>query len=287
MQSNETSIPDDEIDFGLAGRKVKTFVNYPVRLLLTNIKITLAFIFAALLISIVIKYIVPRTYQSSFIIRPNDRTEKFHLKMIGDLQTMLKHKDYNTIAAELKISDDIARSLRKISAENPYVKNRTDSINNTEVTLETLDYNNLMPIQEGILSYLENNPYFHKITELQKKQVIQSLELVETDLERLDKLKLLQIETYHKIGTFGQNSLLLNDMVNPTSVYTMAAERMNKKSLLLGELAFLGNFQVVKNCVIVRHHHWPPRILVTCLWLVPFALLICFLFLHFRRRPAK
>lgn len=129
----------------------------------------------------------------------------------------------------------------------PFVKKRTDSINKTGITIDTYDYNQLIPIQNSILKYLEENPYFKKISELQKKQINQSLELVEGDLERLDKLKQLRIKSYDKIGMPNQNSLLLNDMINPTQVYTMAAECMNNKAALLAQLVFIDNFQLVKD----------------------------------------
>jgi hypothetical protein len=281
------SIPDDEIDLGRIGRRVKNTVTYPFRLWMSNIKTTLLFILFALAFAIAIKYALPRTYRSSFIIRPIDKNEKFHLKMIADVQQLLKNRDYNTIATELKLDVSTASSIAALYAVNPFVKNRTDSINNTEITIDTYDYNQLLHIQNSLLAYLENNPYFKKITELQKKQISQSLELVESDLFRLDKLKQLQINSYDKIGVPGQNALLLNDMVNPTQVYTMAAERMNKKASLLAQLAFLDNFQLVKSCVIVKQHRWPPRILLSFIILVPVLLLIEFLFLHYRRKPTS
>jgi hypothetical protein len=141
-----------------------------------------------------------------------------------------------------------------------------------------------MHLQNGILNYLEDNPYFKKIKSLQKRQATQSLELVEKDLERLDRLKQLQIETYAASGAGRQGVIPLNDLIHPTDVYSMAAERMNRKAALQAQLEFLDNFQLVKSCVVVKQHRWPPRILVTSLVTVPVFLFLCLLFLYFKNR---
>jgi hypothetical protein len=281
------SIPEDEIDLGNIGRRVKTVAVYPVSLWRNNIKTTLLFILAGILLAVAFKYATPKVYRSSFVIRPVDRTEKFHLKMINDIHSLLKIRDFKSISSELKINGEAARSIVKIEAYNPYAKNKGDSVNYTEVTIYTHDYNQLINLQRGILSYLENNPYFRKIAELQKKQVEQSLELVEKDLERLDKLKQLQIESYGRSGAGNQNLLPLNDLIDPTQVYSMAAERMNRKAGLMAQMQFLDNFQLVKSCVVVKHAHWPPRIMHTCLVTVPLALLLCFIFLHYKNNRVR
>jgi hypothetical protein len=283
MQVNDTKrIPEDEVDLSSIGGRINRMISYPFRLWIGNIKTTLLFILAAVLLAIAIKLFIPRVYRSSFIIRPNDKTEKFHLKIFADIQGLLRKKDYSTVSQELKIDLETAKSIVKIDTYNPYIKNRTDSINNTEVTIDTYEPNNLLNIQNRLLDYLEANPYYKKIKDLQKKQSEENLELVEKDLDRLNKLKQLQIENYGK-GTSG-NNLLLSDLVNPTAMYSMVSERMNKKAMIQAQLTFLNNFQLIKSCIHVKRHVFPPRILVMCLILIPVFLLLCFIFLHYKNR---
>jgi len=277
------NIPDDEIDLVRMGRRLQAILLYPFQQWYRYPRTTLLFILTGILVAVAIKYTLPKIYRSSFIIRPVDKTEKFHLKMIGDLQRLLKIRDYQSLSEELNIDDGSARSIAGIEVSNPYVKNRGDSINYTEVTIDAFDHNQLLHLQNGILNYLEGNPYFKKIKNLQKRQVTQSLELVEKDLERLDRLKQLQIETYAISGHGNKNLIPLNDLIHPTDVYSMAAERMNRKAALQAQLEFLDNFQLVKSCVVVKQHRWPPRILVTSLVTVPVFLLLCLLFLYFKK----
>jgi hypothetical protein len=284
--TSKNKIPDDEIDIGSITQKISRTISYVADLYIKNIFITLLFVFIAVVFSVTIKYSATKTYKSSFIIRPNDKTEKFHLKIIGDIQTLLKFGDFGGIARELKIDSLIAKSIKEIETVNPYVKNRTDSINSTEVTIEIRDYNNLLPVQNAILNYLEGNPYFHKIKELQKKQNELNMTYVNKDIQQLDSLKALQLNNY-RTQRSGTNSLLLNELINPTASYTVQAERITKKANLIAQLVFIDNFQLIKSCVPVKEPFWPPRILLICTIMVPLFLLLCFLFLHFKNRPKK
>lgn len=276
-------IPEDEIDIRSAGRKLLSMLIYPFVLFGKHLLITLAFVLAGILSSVAVKYAYAKTYKSSFIIRPNDRNEKFHLKMIGDIQTLLKQKDYGGVGRELNIDSTVASQIAGLQASNPFVKNRSDSLNYTEVTIETTSPANFLPVQTGILNYLEQNPYFKKIRELQMKQVEITLEQVNKDLVQLDSLKELQLARYsNNISLPEKGTFLLNELINPTATYTVSTERLNRRNALLAQKVFLDNFQLIKSCVLVKHHSWPPRILVTCLYLVPAALLLCFLFLLYK-----
>lgn len=277
-------IPDDEIDVRSIGKKILSFVAYIVSLLFSNIKTTIAFIVAAVLLAVSLKYIIPRTYKSSFIIRPNDKHEKFHVKILGDIKNLLKNQDFKTLASELHLSDSAARSIANITIVSPTYKATADSANYTEITLELTNYNQFIPIQNSIINYLENNPFFSRVRSLQEKIIDVETKEVNKDLPRLDSLKNLQLSSYGKQQVTTQNSLLLSDLVNPTSFYAMSIERGNKRSGLIARRMYLNNFELIKSCVVIKIHDWPPRILVMIIYLMPFFLIICLLFLHFKRQ---
>jgi hypothetical protein len=287
QEEHAGKIPDDEIDLTAIGKKIYALVTYPFVLLAANIKTTLVFLLAAVLLAFFLKYNIPKTYYSSFIIRPIDKYEKLHLKVLGDIQTLLKKRDYATIAGELNISPSVAAAIADLRTNNSTYKPSSDSINYTEVTIGTTDYNQFIPIQNSLVNYLERNPYFAKLKNLQIKQIAMSLEQVNKDLPQLDSLKKLQLTNYGRQQASTQNPILLNDLINPTAVYAMSIERQNKKSNLLAQEAFEDNFQVIKNCVVVKHHDWPPRVLVLCLYLVPLFLLLCLIFLIGRNQFMK
>ena len=288
MQTNTTSrIPDDEIDIKSIGSTLLSYFMYPFSLLLRNKIITLCFITFAIVLSISIKYVVPKTYTSSFVLRPTDIKDKIYLKVLADIPKLIKQKEYKTLSKELQLDTSIVSEITAIILLPSGTKNNTDSLNCTEVIIEAKNPNNFLLIQNGILSYLENNPYFIKIKNLQKKQIELGLEEINKDLIQLDSLKKLQLINYRKQSTSGINIIPLNDLYNPTASYAMAIERNEKKLGLIAQTVFLDRFQLIKPCVIFKHHSSPPRILIMCLYLVPIFLLICFVFLALKDLSAK
>lgn len=278
-------IPDDEIDVKSLGKRIYSICAYVTRLWLSNLTVSFLFAVLGLALAVCIRFTVPKTYKSSFILRPNDRHERFHHKMLDDIKLLLRNKDFGTISRELKIDDEAARELSALSYSNPTFKASPDSINYTEVVLELCDYNQFIPIQNALINYLENSPYFVKILALQKKIVAFDLDEVNKDLPRLDSLKNLQLGSYGRYPTGIQNSLLLNDEVSPTAFYSMANERVGRKSNLLARQVYNSNFELVKSCVVTQVPNWPPRILVLSLFFVPLCLLIAAGFLHRKTKP--
>lgn len=288
MANNATSkIPDDEIDFQFLGQKAYTFFAYPFRLLIANTGTTVAFIVTALLLAIALKFLMPKTYASSFILRPVDRTERMHLRILSDLQTLVKHRDAATLSRELALDSSIVKNLVAIELYNSSLKSSSDSVNYTEIELITTDYNQFIPVQAAIIRYLENNPYYLKIKTLQQKQVKAERELVDKDLQRLDSMKIIQLHERRHQTLSTQNALLLDQLTDPMSTYRMGAERMAKNTELMARESFFDNFQLVKSCIAVKHPSSPPRILIMCLYLVPAFLVLCFLFLVLRTKQRE
>lgn len=278
-------VPDDEIDIKSVGNRFYHFTLNQIKLLLNHPLITLLFILLGLSCALTVRFCVAKNYSSTFIIRPNDKNEKFHLKVLGNLETLLTLDDVEGIARELKLTADMARSIDNFSFLNyAYAKNRADSMNATEVTLSVSKPANLFPVQQAIIAYLENNPYFKKITQLQKQNITLRKKLIDYDLAMLDSLKKLQLSSYKALKITEQNSVFLKDLINPTSTYTLALERMNQKTNVLAQEAFIDNFQLVKSVVPSDVHSWPPRLLLLCLVFVPAFLVICLVFLHHRQR---
>ena len=280
----DKKIPDDEIDLRGIWTRITFWLYYPFNLWFNNIKTSLLFGVFAILFAVALKYSITKTYRASFIIRPNDRTEKFHLRIIGDLQLLLKQKDYEGISKALNLSETDTTKLVYLETIHPAIKYTKDSINCTEVFIEATDYTIFFATQNGILNYLENNPYFLKIHELQKKQINLEMKQLDVDLLRLDTLKHLQLANYNRINVSSNTPVLFSDLVNPTTAYTSAIEIMNKKLTLVARQAFLDNFQLVKPCTIIKKSHWPPRILLMCVFLIPLFLFFCFVFLHLKTK---
>lgn len=279
----QNKIPEDEIDVRSLWKRTSSFLSYPLSLFLSNKAVTLGFIVAAFAVALGFKLLVPKTYSSSCVIRPLDGSERIHLRMLKDVEVLLKYKDYRTLSTELKLDSMTAATLVKIESINPSLKNPVDSANITEIIITTSHPEMFKLLQNALLNYLENNPYFFKIKDLQKKQIALELEQVEKDLVKLDSLKMLQLQNYKQAAFAQPNTLVLNELMNPVAAYKTANERMEKKSGLLARTVFTDNFQLVKSIVAIKQHTWPPRLLVLCLYTTPLFLFLCFLFLHSKK----
>lgn len=275
-------IPDDEIDIQSIQKKVLAFLYYPFALLASNIFTSIVFVGMAVLLAISLKYLIPKTYTSSFIIRPIDKNERIHLKILGDIQSLLKLSDYTTLSSELNIDSISVKKISAIQIVNASLKNPIDSTNATEVTISVSDYNLIIPLQNALLSYLEANPYFLKIKELQKRQIDLEVKQIDRELIQLDSLKVFQLRNFESKGILTQNKLILNDLINPVAAYDASMSRLAKKSNLIARSSFLDNFQLVKSCLVVKQSNFPPRILVICLYLIPIFILLCIVFLHIK-----
>jgi uncharacterized protein involved in exopolysaccharide biosynthesis len=284
MQEGKRTVPDDEIDMRSLGDRIVRIIALPYRLLLRRWYVTLVFVVLGVLLAVLIKVTSPRSYKSSFIIKPNDPKEKLHIRIFGDLQVLLKERNYGELSRVLQVDSNVIRTIRSVRLDNPFLKHPADSLNATEITLICTDPSVFFILQDAMLGYLERSPFFSMVGKLQREQIAFELSQTDADIRRLDSLKALQLLRYEK-SLPSQSSDLLVALMNPVAAYTVSTEKMNRRSTLMARKAFSNNFQLIKSCVRVRHHYWPPRILFLCLWTVPISLVICFIFLFFRERP--
>jgi hypothetical protein len=284
---NKNKIPDDEIDFQSISKKLYRILSYPFVLLASNFKTVIAFILAAIILSISLKYTLPKTYKSSFVIKPSDIYDKLYLKVLGDIPALLKQRDYAALSNILDVSPNIANTISGITFLNSTYKIGVDSTNSTEVTIETTDFKQFIPIQNAIIGYLENSPYYLKISNLQKKQNELEMAQIEKELAQLDSLKKLQLLHAGKMTFVNANATLLNEVVDPTTLYKTSVTRYERKLQLIAKQAFNERFQLIKSCALTQQHSSPPRILVMCLYLVPAFMLLCLVFLTLKTELSR
>lgn len=279
-------IPDDEIDFGSLGRKIGNIIAWPFRLLISNIKTTLAFVVVAVALAVTLKYILPKTYRSSFLFRPTDTSDKLYARVLADLPYLFRTKEYTTLSSLLDLKES---DLSKILALRPKLfsyKAGQDSSNYTEVIIETLDPSLFIPFQNAVLKYLESNEYYAKIKQLQQSQIGLAMDHIDQDLPQLDSLKKLQLD--HLAGNAPvKNEVAFATLMNASAVYSVSIDRIDRKARLMAQNVFIDRFQLIKGCVVSKYPASPPRILVMCLYTVPFFLVLCFLFLLIKIRWQK
>lgn len=261
--AHPNELNNDPIDIGSFLSRLRSIVLTPIRLTIKYKKTVVVHVCAWLLFSLLLRFAVPPVYRATFIIRPSDPKERFHLRIIGDLATLAKQKNHGSIARLLAIDTVVASELESIELYNPSFKQSPDSINFTEVGLIMKTNKNFEVIQTALLNYLHSNPYFKKIREVQNRQIELTENRIKVDLMELDSLKQLQQDALRHSAISSQ--VTVSDFLNPVAAYTLAIDRVYKQGSLEGQKAFLDNFQLIKATTAFDRPAFPPRLLILIL----------------------
>ncbi len=258
--SHPKTLHNDPIDVGNFLSRLRAIVLAPVRLVIQYKGIVTTHILVCLLLAIVLRFAVPPVYRATFIIRPSDPKERFHLRIIGDLAKLAKEKNYLQLSETLKIDAAIASELQAIELYNPSFIQSPDSINFTEVGLIMATNSHFLVIQNALLDHLHSNPYFKKIKEVQMRQIELTENRIKEDLLELDTLKQLQQNAIRHSVT--SNQVAIAELLDPVAAYTLAIDRVYKQGSIEGQKAFLDNFQLIKSATAFDRPAFPPRLLL-------------------------
>lgn len=285
MEINKNKhIGDEEIDMSaIAGKLIGLFL-YPFRLLAGHLRVTLAFVVLGLITAVCIRYGLTQRYESSFIIKPTDGYERFHVKILNEICQMQRLKDHKSLSRELKLEEADLEAINKLEVVNsPGGKIWRDSINCTEVRMSLYDNSKFLKIQTALINYLENNVYFAKVKKVNTDYNEKTLGAVNASLLRLDSLQRIQLDGYNNIKLSESGSVLLKDVLNPTSTYTLTRELFQQKMELIARTSFQNNFELVKSAVEVEKASWPPRLLLLLALCLPAALALAVIFLLLKK----
>jgi hypothetical protein len=261
--AHPSDLNNDPIDIGNFLSRLRSFVLTPIHLVIKYKTTVLMHVCVWLLLACLVRFALPPAYRATFIIRPSDPKERFHLRIIGDVATLAKQKNHAAIANLLQIDAVIASELEAIELYNPSFKQSPDSINFTEVGLVMKSNKNFEVIQNALLNYLHNNPYFKKIRDVQVRQIKLTENRIKVDLVELDSLKQLQQEALRHSAVSSQ--VAVSDFLDPVAAYTLAIDRVYKQGSLEGQKAFIDNFQLIKATTAFDRPSFPPRLLVLVL----------------------
>ena len=89
-----------------------------------------------------------------------DLSQRTAIDLINHLQINIENKDYNQISKVLGIDSKIAKTIKKIEAEQLYQQDMNErfyALNKFEILLIVYDNTKLSDIQNGLIYYFENN----------------------------------------------------------------------------------------------------------------------------------
>lgn len=253
---------EDEFDIELLSWKLYKLTGkiiskllFPIRLILLR---PLRFILLICIITglaIVLRYTLPKVYQSSFIIKPLARGDAYFVSLVYDLSIITRDEDYRMLAKQLNISDDMASKISKISLEPIKLNKYTDTIDAAFIFIRCNDLLLFDTLQRSILLYLEQNEYYMKKRELRSNEILAMKDKIEIDLREIDSLKIQLSKTMQPRGNTG--GFVFGEPIDLVKIYEEGLSLYKLKNSLNWQLQYLNSFELVKKCVPSHKPYWP------------------------------
>ena len=173
--------------------------------------------------------------------------------IIEALQKTIKDYNYLQLSTKLNLSQNDARCLKSVEVEKIYKMNDETEIKTFKITVSVSNPEILPKLEQGIVKYLEENPYVKKRVEINRQNVKAQIEFVKGEMEELQNLK----------GQILEGDGILRDqkgnliVFNPVSVYENVLKLFTKELELQRDLELIENFQVIQSFTIFQRPSSP------------------------------
>jgi capsular polysaccharide biosynthesis protein len=167
----------------------------------------------------IISFFMPPVYRSSFIVRifNTSATEKNPIistgeveKIISELDLLRKEKQWNELSKRLTIDSDKIKKVVKFDAKTP-----RDAKDLVEITVDVYDRGLIPDLKNGIVQYLNQNPYVNKRIAMWKDSNLYQKAEIQEKIQEIDEFKnfvIVQIKK-DRAKYLGFNPLQLDEEV--------------------------------------------------------------------------
>ena len=281
MSDNKPTIQDDEFDVEIFAQKLYQLflkgvkkILFPIWVIFSKPIILFAFIFSGIAVAFLLSITLKPVYKSSFLVKPQNRGDLYYINLVNDIHELVKEDDVESIMQELKIDNKTANSIAKIEI-NPIRKNKfTDTVEAIEVFIYTKDISSFNTIQNSIIQYLENSPYYLKIKTVHQQEVSQMEKKLNLDMVEMDSVKKLLAQNIQPRGNGG---FVYGEPIDPVKVYEEGLNLFRQQMGINWQKQYTNNFELIKPCV-VRNKPYSPKLPVLLLVCVSISLLLCFIY---------
>jgi hypothetical protein len=184
----------------------------------------------------------PKIYENKLIISSSILTESYGKKLIETTRNFIRERNYKALAGQLSITEEEARKIFVVRIENlsDVQIDPTKENDRYLITVRVSDQAVLPKLEQGIISYFENNDFVKVRVNQNKtyyKQVITKLEQEIKDLEEL-KSRIYNGEFFANVKG--------NVSFDPTTVNSKILELTKEKITLENELELANSVQVIE-----------------------------------------
>src|SRR5688572_3044553 len=181
-QINSENSPD-ELDLIVVVERMVAFINrfFFILIIFPTIGIIAAF---------VIFLSTQKKYTSELVLHSYILTNLENIQIIENWKTLLRKKEYNTLAGIWNSNPDLVKKVKKLSAEEIQKLYVQDNPHGFIVQVTVKDTSILDNLQQGIVYGLENTEYVKQKLITKKANLVELIEKVKEEIAKLDSTKL-------------------------------------------------------------------------------------------------
>ncbi len=230
---------DDEIDLG-------DLLFGILAVLRANFKLIIVFVFIGLLVSTFLYINADRTYKSGMILSTGMLSVENGGSLIKTMDQLIQQGNDKQIARLLELPHETIEKLISMTVATETQENVGElRANIFKIEVTVLD-NDILPLLEnGIINYLEKNPYVRKRIEIKKGNLEALIKHVHQERLEIDSVRQNLTGSMVAKGD-GLNVI----MIDPANMYAGSIAMFEKELELRRELMLIDNIQVIEGFTV-------------------------------------
>lgn len=187
-------------------------------------------------------------YKASFTVVYDELSRKIYGDRLQKINYLIRKKAFGEVAKYLNVGFPVAKSLVKIEGKNILGDDLSKDMNTDHipfvVNFVTTDSNDILALQNGIVSFLENgNEFLVNRQKIKVAEIGKEVAFIDAQLNMMDSLKRL-----NSLGLLVQN--IKKDDNSPLSIFEFSYDLYKKKQELLKKQAMPANIYIVDDAIV-------------------------------------
>ena len=210
------------------------FINYLNIVLFKNKYTVLIGLIAGLLIGYLFYATRPVYYKVSMVVEFNELTKKTYAEMLDQLNNLTAPSSVPKLSQELNIPAESAAKIsfidsRNINDDPLETDTSTRKWQPFKIILGLKNSSGSDTLQQAVVNYLNNSPMLKKIKQEQRKITLDKLSFINSDLQKLDSLKL----EYNRFLSRPNAATFYNNAFNPADLFVQSSALAREKEILM------------------------------------------------------
>jgi hypothetical protein len=210
------------------------FITYLTIVLLKNKYIVIIGLIVGLLLGYLFYKTRPVYYKVSMVVEFNELTKRTYAEMLDQLNNLTGPSSVPRLSKELNIPAEAASKIsfidtRNINDEPLETDSSTRKWQPFKIILGLTNISGTDTLERAVVNYLNNSPMLKKIKLEQRKITLEKLAFVNSDLQKLDSLKI----EYNKFLSRPNAATFYNNAFNPADLFVQSSALAREREILM------------------------------------------------------